>query len=187
MEATSQGLLLWKKKLALYLEENYVPEPERLYRMPAAKKAGSGIPQSVSREEAPWEDSSASLIHAEYAPWPEPEATFGERLLSLIDEKGLEDVAVYKKAGLDRKLFSKIRGDRDYHPSKETVFALLLALECPIGEAKELLEFAGYSFSRSSKFDLVVKFCVEQRILDLETVNGLLWDNTGRTLSGDGR
>lgn len=183
MEATSNQLLFWKKKLAQYLERNYVPEPLSSADFLPPREAGAGQTCKAMREESADPEAADAFFQAEIA-FPEPEETFGERLLSLIDRKGLDDVTVYKKAGLDRKLFSKIR-NREYHPSKETVFSLLFALGCQIAEAKELLEFAGYAFSRSSKFDLVVKFCLEQRILDLQTVNELLFDNTGRTLSGE--
>ena len=101
--------------------------------------------------------------------------TFQERLLHLIDEQDLTDPEVYKKANLDRKLFSKIRSNAGYRPSKNTVLALAIALELDLGETKDLLARAGFAFSPSSKFDLIVQYCFEKRIYDIYEVNALLF------------
>ena len=101
--------------------------------------------------------------------------TFQERLLRLIDEQDRTDPEVYKKANLDRKLFSKIRSNAAYRPSKNTVLALAIALELDLAQTKDLLARAGFAFSPSSKFDLIVQYCFEKRIYDIFEVNALLF------------
>ena len=99
----------------------------------------------------------------------------------MIEEKKLEDVELYKKAQIDRKLFSKMK-EPGYQPSKETVFKLILAMELEMREAKEFLENVGNSFSRASKSDLFVKYCIENRYYDIFRVNELLLDNGEQSL-----
>ena len=86
--------------------------------------------------------------------------TFQERLLRLIDERELTDTAVYKRANLDRKLFSKIRCNPDYRPRKRTAVALAIALELNLDETVDLLSRAELALSPSSKFDLILQFCL---------------------------
>lgn len=76
-----------------------------------------------------------------------------------------------KKAGLDRKLFSKIRSNPNYRPRKQTIIALALALELNINEADELLQAAGYSLSQSQTFDLVIEYCIKNQIYNIHDVN----------------
>lgn len=100
---------------------------------------------------------------------------FREMLLRLIDEKGFSDPYVYKKANLDRKLFSKIRCNPDYCPSRKTVIALAIALELTLDETADLLSRAGYAFSPGSKADLIVEFCIINKIYDIFEVDMLLF------------
>lgn len=99
--------------------------------------------------------------------------TFNQVLFSLIDKKGAKDSDVYKKAGIDRRHFSKIRNP-DYRPGKNTVIALALALELDKKETDELLSAAGYSLSESSTSDLVILFFLEKKIYDIDAVNQAL-------------
>ncbi|WP_195269335.1 hypothetical protein [Eubacterium sp. 1001713B170207_170306_E7] len=99
---------------------------------------------------------------------------FTGRLFEMIDARGLSDKVVYHKAGIDRRLFSKIRSDPDYHPSKATVIALGIALEADLDELEALLSEAGYALSSSETFDLIIRYCVEQRVFDLDAVNEAL-------------
>lgn len=102
--------------------------------------------------------------------------TFQERLLRLIDEKGLTDVQTYKKAGKDKKLFHKIRTNKNYQPSKHTVLAFALALELSLDETKDLLASAGFAFSPSNRFDLIIQYVIEQGLYDLYKIDCILYD-----------
>lgn len=100
--------------------------------------------------------------------------TFHQLLFSFIDKRGANDSDIYKKAGLDRRHFSKIRSNPDYRPGKNTVLTLAIALELNKKETGRLLSAAGYSLSESDTFDLVIQFCLEKKIYDLDIINQAL-------------
>lgn len=102
-------------------------------------------------------------------------ASFSDRLFQYIDATGQTDAAIYKKAGIDRKHFSKIRSIPEYKPSKRTVVALCLSLELSEEETDELLSVAGFSLSGNDRFDLVIQFCLEKKIYDIDDVNQALY------------
>lgn len=108
---------------------------------------------------------------------------FQKRLFKYIDRKGMTDPEVYKGAGIDKRLFSKIRSNENYHPSKETVFALCLALELELEESEDLMEEAGYAFSNSERFDLIVKYHIINELYDIVQLNIVL-DEFGEKLLG---
>ena len=110
--------------------------------------------------------------------------SFQERLLRLIDERGLKDAQVYKRANIDRKLFSKIRCNPDYTPKRQTAIALALALELNLDEMTDLLRRAGIALSPGSKSDLIIRYCVENGIYDPMKVDALLFDYGQKTLAG---
>ncbi|MCM3574612.1 hypothetical protein M3172_15560 [Mesobacillus subterraneus] len=110
--------------------------------------------------------------------------TLQKVLFGFIDKKGCKDSKVYKKAGLDRRLFSKIRSNPEYKPSKNTVTALALALELNKKETDKLLSSAGYSLSDSETSDLVIQFCIERKIYEIDQVNYALDYFSQKPLSG---
>ena len=86
--------------------------------------------------------------------------TFSEMLFRFIKEKGISEVDCYKKAGLSRQLFSKIRSNRNYAPSRDTAIALSLSLQLTIDETDELLESTGFALSHSKKDDLIIEYFI---------------------------
>ena len=102
---------------------------------------------------------------------------FQNTLMQLIADRKLDNVTVYKKACIDKKFFSKIISNKDYVPKKHTVMALGLALELPLDEYEAFLASAGYAFMPSSKFDMIVKFCVINQIYNLINVDVILDDH----------
>ncbi|MBQ4050666.1 MAG: macro domain-containing protein [Oscillospiraceae bacterium] len=166
-------------RISEYIDDHYVEEheysrnanePELFDGMPVC--APSAAPVS------PLLRKSRSLKEAV----AELEESFSARLFRLIDERGLTDSAVYKRANMDRRLFSKLRKE-DYSPSKATVLALAIALELNSDEARDLLKRAGYALSDSSRADVIVSWFLEEKVYDIFAVNEALFDFGERPLS----
>ena len=135
----------------------------------------SGIESDKDSQQKPQPKSLDEIISRD-------EKNFHDKLIELIDERGMTDPQVYKKANIDRKLFSKMRCNPDYTPSKKTAMALALALELNHDEMVDLLGRAGIAFSPSSRFDKIVEYFVEEGIYDVQTINLSLFEHGEDTL-----
>ena len=155
--------------IAAYIDDHYVDahtdsRRERMRRM--------GVVESrmlTAYEDAPMAAGGLdeALAHLD--------AGFSETLLKLIDRSGKKDAEVYKKANVDRKLFSKIRNNPDYKPSKPTAVAFAIALELSLPETRDLIARAGYALSPSSKFDVIIEYFIMQRDYDIFRINEALF------------
>ena len=98
--------------------------------------------------------------------------------MHLIWNKGLSEIQIYKTANIDRRLFSKIRSDADYHPQKQTILSLIIALHLDLDEAEDLLSRAGFAFSPVDTIDTIYQFCIENNIYDFRIIDELVYEQT---------
>ncbi len=198
------------ESLKSYIETHFIPsvfeEAEvSEIKAPAAKKDNklfgflgaasnanavmfTGAGKCAARESAPMEMAPMEDVDAYDARSLEDVVrnisdTWQESLFRIIDEKGLADTDVYKKAGIDRKLFSKIRSNKDYKPKKDTAVVLALALELNLDETRDILGRAGYALSPSSISDLIIEYFITNEIYDLYTINLALFEHKQPLLS----
>ncbi|MBQ6469876.1 MAG: macro domain-containing protein [Lachnospiraceae bacterium] len=174
-------------------EEELLEADEGLMMPSAAQEAPAMAPSSAKK--AP-KSPAAPAVKADRAeapqqapkkdPWSKKKKTlddilagtgesFRDCLFRLIDERGLKDPTVYKRANVDRKVFSKIRKNEDYLPKKGTALAFAIALELNLDQTKDLIGKAGLALSDSNKTDLIIEYCIENRIYNIFDVNALLF------------
>ncbi len=155
-----------------YIDARYV-EPSGENRVYSLRKAAPT--DLCEKATAPMAAPMASMASSLEDLLGQMDESFSEMLLRKIDEKGMKDSQCYKKANIDRKLFSKIRSDRLYRPSKPTVLAFAVALELSLSETKDMLMKAGFALSRSSKFDIILEYFIQRGNYDIHEINQALY------------
>ena len=161
--------------IAEYIDDHYVDEHidsrrERL-RMESMPRVCEDVVFSIAMgvDEMRSADDLEKMLD-------ELDAGFSETLLKLIDRTGKKDSEIYKKANVDRKLFSKIRNNPNYKPSKATAIAFAIALELNLEETKDLIGRAGFALSHSSKFDVIIECCIKNKCYNVNEINMVLFD-----------
>ena len=185
-----------------YIDAHFEPEPEAAVD---ASLCQGAAPMAFSHLSAEEEDREEYPVHyhkisspkhgaAKNASYAMPQdlgdylnqidAGFSETLLKLIDKSGEKDSVIYKRANVDRRLFSKIRSNPDYRPSKATAMAFAIALELNLDETNDLIGRAGYVLSHSSKADLAVECFIEHQIYNIDRINEVLYAHDLPLLGG---
>ena len=172
-----------KNKLKIYIDNNLIDEKPRknkllskikcLYMDECCEEDFESIKSSYNAKKMCSSDSSNIQ---DFIAQHEKFNNFQTMLFKLIDERNLKDSDVYNKVHIDRRLFSKIRSDKNYHPSKETIILLAMALELKENELEELLDSASYSLPKNNKYDLIIRFCFINKIFNLTDINELLYE-----------
>jgi O-acetyl-ADP-ribose deacetylase (regulator of RNase III) len=175
------------RDVAEYIDENYVEEHtqvnsarsfsyplEDVWEDKAVHAPAPRAPGMFKRAAKKSLEATASLDLSDVV--LHLDESFSQMLLRKIDEKGMTDAACYKKANVDRKLFSKIRNNPQYKPKKTTVLAFAVALELSLDETNEMLMKSGYALSHSSKFDVIIEYFIKKREYNIFTINEALFE-----------
>lgn len=174
-----------KEELKKYIELNFEKEKESVHRLGTfslkSKLKNIFYDESYECEEAEVREEFQSYKKSvasveDFLKINDKYNDFQTMLFKMIDERNLKDSDVYNKVNIDRRLFSKIRSDKNYHPSKETIILLGLSLELSEEEITLLLDSASYSLPKNNYFDLIIRFCFINKVYNINEVNELLYD-----------
>ena len=181
------------QSIASYIDQNYVDSCEKMAygvaeeirRNRIRRRRDMEICESaVLRESLPCTPMAAPKAASLEDMLKQADAGFTEILLKLIDQTGKKDSEIYKKALLTKQHFSKIRNNPNYKPTKPTAIALALALELDLEATKDLIGRAGYALTNSSKFDLIIRYFIEQGNYNVVEINIALYEFDQNLLGG---
>ncbi len=181
------------RSVQAYIDENYVASKlEEEYGVDeAAYHVGSAnlSPRMKARRKEQQQYAAEYLAEADLAA-PAPlagkesladmmdkmDASFSDTLMALIDASGEKPSKIYNSAGVSKQVFSKINSNSNYQPSKATAIAFCLALNLDLEETQDLLARAGFTLSKSSLFDVIIMYCIENKIYNVVFVNDILYE-----------